>query len=504
MSNVKNAIFVVQRGDDQYKILGSDIVTKIQPEDILVIERELDHYKLTIEPLNRLTDNFDVLEADDLLVCEKDNVNYKVLGINFIEQINDGLDLRVIFPPKINLDEVQQIADVEENSFAVGGTKPYTYTNYWTKINFFEALISNNLTQNLTPLTVLTSGDVFQIGYCQTAISNGTQLRCTYSPNGSDWSNSNITQNVICKGARFFNGEFWMAMADAGNSRNVLRSSDGLNWRTIPVNPAGTSTGGKLFNIDFNPSTGTVIVVGHNVIARTNIDDIDAFERGEITAQNLWQGIYVPVDHDNQSQKNYWGYLRACCCDPNTNEWWLGQNKGIIHYSSDDGATWYKTNGVIPSGNSQSYYMEVDNNNLYYTDAENKKSAVLNRNTYEIVTSEYYSYRRVDNLDMYRVRKGGLVEAKNFYGKNWSPIFAEPINFSNDGPIIFDARNAESDWIFVMKKEVVVRESSLTVSINGEINQDSIDATNCTSITLKQVVSDSDNNTAEGLANIEV
>lgn len=491
------AHFYVNRDGDGYSVIGAKIKDKVKPGDKMLVQRGDDQFTLTIRDTATLEENFDRIQDDDIFVCSEKLMPYKVSGQRFHDWINIGTPLRLVTPPAIGL-AGGTLVDVAEDSTAIGGYPPYTITNEWAKIVFFTAEVGSSIVENLTPLTAQTNGERYVIGYSDTAINPGTRAKQVTSISGRDWTVTETIHDCVVKGANYFGGSFWMVPTDLvrGGKSRVLRSRDGINWIELNVNVSNSMNDDRLFCIGYNKSTDRVVLGGYNAVMLSTLAKLDQLEAGTISVDDAWDEVIS----DDTGYKNTWSLLRAVVADPNTNEWWMMNINGKTWYSSNDGETWTLRGFTIPSIQSvasEAMTLHIDKKYLYYSDSKQARGAVIDRNTFQLVTDEYYSYATLDDGGMIRVQHGGKVESKGFLDIDWKEVFDEPIEFTDTtGAIVSSARDLYSDWIFASKGTVVVRKSEI-LGYGTDF-----DACDTTSVTLVQTITDTADNSVTGVANL--
>ena len=76
--SIETAGFAVERNGSLFKCLGSEISTKLQSTDLLVVQRGEDTFKLAYS--NVVTN----LQNSDILACtDTDGISYRVTGSQF-------------------------------------------------------------------------------------------------------------------------------------------------------------------------------------------------------------------------------------------------------------------------------------------------------------------------------------------------------------------------------------------------------------------------------------
>lgn len=73
--SLDDALFLIERGDTRYKVSGSDISSKTQDGDKILVDRDGQIFSTT-SPFDKILDT-------DLVLSWKDDTNYKVTGANF-------------------------------------------------------------------------------------------------------------------------------------------------------------------------------------------------------------------------------------------------------------------------------------------------------------------------------------------------------------------------------------------------------------------------------------
>ena len=77
--SLDTALFLVSRGGITHHVLGSDIGSKIQNDDVVLVQRGDENYKATY------SDGFEKLLESDLLLSYQGGDIYHVTGENFLK-----------------------------------------------------------------------------------------------------------------------------------------------------------------------------------------------------------------------------------------------------------------------------------------------------------------------------------------------------------------------------------------------------------------------------------
>ena len=81
--SLDDALFLVNRAGTKYKVSGTDIGTKLQNNDSVLVQREWRKFKATYN------NGFDKIQDTDLVLAHKDGSHYQVSGANFKGLLQD-------------------------------------------------------------------------------------------------------------------------------------------------------------------------------------------------------------------------------------------------------------------------------------------------------------------------------------------------------------------------------------------------------------------------------
>ena len=404
------------------------------------------------------------LETRDWFCCtDVAGVAHKASGAQFKALIVPPLPLKITVPHVAehvggNVYEVTTEATVE------GGVPPYSREWVW---ELFGSVDSNipvegtdedrvNGTQPDRPYFARTSGDDCLVAFSKQSVKNATFVYKTLD--GEDWELIYEIRNTNMKGGKFWEGTYWCCTAgDGGAGLHLITiDSETGNHDKVYKNIAQIASGGPgsgdveaLFNVDFNPVTGTVMLGGYRVLYRANY----------LSDPDLTQITRIP--------NSGFEYSRGLVCDPNTNEWWYGNNKGEVFYSDDDGKTWTKQSFTYYTYTSsspvESNELFIDSEYVYFSVASKKHSGRFKRDNSGVVEvdSEWSYCNTNDKKTIVKTGHGKKYYAKGYYGDTWNLAYDEVVSFpgKENKPIILHTPFTTGMWLTVCEGDVVVKDT---------------------------------------------
>jgi len=398
-----------------------------------------------------------------------------------------------------------QIVSIDQNSTFRFGMEPYEYWNQWRIFTQNQAEIDGSLYEDGDlPLVVLTSGTDFVVTYSSTVVADDSTVDVLYSAEGTSWQNTYDLTAYVIKGGKYFADSYWLVPGPKGvpaDGRFILKSSDGENWSQIRIMASNVAGSKLLYNIEYNPSSGTVLVVGKNALYRCNIADIETRES--------WGKISTTIDGTDQE---VFGRVRAAVVDPNTDEWWIASDDGNIFFSANDAQDWtlidptfakWFSSGIL----SEAASLAIDSTYLYWNSNNERRSSILLRNDLSDRTeSTTIFYQNDMNKEfVFQASFDDFVKFKKFEDSSldFIPAFSQPLVFpssaeADEYPIVFNIRDLSGDWIFVNYETVLIRTAS-SLADEGDI----IDANGAQNVGLFQTVFGGGDESVVGFAVIE-
>ena len=372
--SIRTANFYVMRNGQKFRCPGKELETLLQRGDMLAVQRDDTIHSLYVHRVDGIPLEFTNLRDDDLLFCtDVNNVTYRVTGLQFKTVVTPPPPLQITVPHV-----VEPIGNntykVTQESTVTGGVPPYTREYFWEPFGRADSEIPVlgagdgedrvSGSQPDRPYFSRTSGRD-----CLVAFSKATQKSGAYLYNTLeeiDWRYLEKIGGINIKGGKYFDKKYWCCTAgDGAPGVNIVTLNPDTGAYTIEHKNLATIAGGgvtgSVFNVDFNTETGTAIFVGYEAIFRSNyLSDPDITQVEKIVNTNF-------------------KYIRPIVCDPNTNEWWIGNQEGGVFYSADDGApgSWSKIQGLNYKGsgsNIDAGDFWLDKDYIYYNVTSRKNS----------------------------------------------------------------------------------------------------------------------------------
>ena len=428
----------------------------------------------------------EILDTDLFACTDVNNITYKVSGAQFKALLEPPGPLKIVVPHDTEL--------VSENNWRIktqatvtGGVEPYVREYSWQGFVRADSQIpvegsGENRNTDL-PLFSRSSGSECLVAFSHASQKTGAYLYNTVT--GFDWNYMEKLPQINMKGGKFHAGKFWgLAAGPKGSLYLMTVNSDGTHTveRKDISEIAGDPEESRVFNLDFNTETGTVIIVGHKKIFRANYLSDPDLNNIEIISN-------VTFD-----------YLRPIVCDPDTNEWWMGNNIADTFYSNDDGLTWTKLpfkygvrNGYIESGD---FY--IDKDYIYVSITSQKVSGKFLRQGATSADSDNWFYCNTnDKKTIIRVGHGEKYYAKGFHDdqSEWYLTYDETVNFTDTSkPITLSAPFTNGMWATVCGEEVTIR-AAVTDVVEGETfsvgaNDQTPESIQCTNVVTDKVLAD--------------
>ena len=429
-----------------------------------------------------------ILDTDLFACTDVNNITYKVTGAQFKALLEPPGPLEIVVPHETEL--------VSENNWRIktqatvtGGVEPYVREYFWQGLVRADSQIpvegsGENRNTDL-PLFSRTSGSECLVAFSHTSHKTGAYLYNTQT--GFDWNYMEKLPSINMKGGKFHDGKFWGCAAgpEAGVYLISVNSDGSYDIERKDISSIAGSGGSlddtAVYNVDFNTETGTVIFVGYNKIYRANYLSDPNLTNIESISNNAFQ------------------YLRPIVCDPDTNEWWMGNQLADTFYSEDDGKTWTRLsfrygvrNGSIESGD---FY--IDKDYVYVSMTSQKVSGKFLRQGATSAESDDWFYCNTnDKKTIIRTAHGDKYYAKGFHDdqSEWYLTYDETVNFTDTSkPITLSAPFTNGMWSTVCGEEVIIR-AAVTEVVEGEtfsLDPNQVpESIQCTNVVTDKVLSD--------------
>ena len=430
----------------------------------------------------------EILDADLFACTDVNNTTYKVTGAQFKALLEPPGPLKIVVPHDTEL--------VSENNWRIktqatvtGGVTPYVREYSWQGFVRADSQIpvegtGENRNTDL-PLFSRTSGSECIVAFSHTSQKTGAYLYNTVT--GFDWNYMEKLPSINMKGGKFHNGKFWGCAAGPLSGVYLISVNSDGSYDMERKDISGIAGGGSvdataIYNLDFNTETGTVIFVGYRKVYRANYLSDPDLTNIEIISNNAFD------------------YLRPIVCDPDTNEWWMGNNTADAFYSDDDGKTWTKLsfkygvrNGPIESGD---FY--IDKDYIYVSITSQKVSGKFLRQGATSADSDNWYYCNTNDKEtIIRTAHGDKYYAKGFHDdqSEWYLTYDETVNFADTSkPITLSTPFTNGMWSAVCGEQVIIR-GAVTDVVEGETfsvdpNNQSPESIQCTNVVTDKVLAD--------------